>query len=235
MRTTTVCAMILAVYAVGCDSDPLSHLVDAKHISSLPSDKMTDANRFKANFGTAKKAMDVAKLKLKYYELELEAARRYTTAADFQVKATREKIALSNKGVKMTIPAGILDKVVKEAALAKKNLEYRQLLFELHEKRVEYLELNYHLQRANYFEKVVNVIHGQGNAKLIEKHKKSEYIKQAAEQKIKVAEALSEVEKGLSAIKALEAQIKPEWAPSMSCKPAAYTPATTTPSSGGPE
>ena len=142
MRITTVCAMILAVCALGCSSDPLSPLGDEKLIGSLPSDKLIAANRFKTDFEAAKKKLDVAKLKLKYFELELEAARRFAVAAEYQVKSTREKISLQNKGVKMEGTADSLDKAVNEAALAKKNLEYRQLLFELHEKRVKYQELN---------------------------------------------------------------------------------------------
>lgn len=225
MRVVTVCAMILALFAVGCSSDPLKYRVDAKLIDRLPGEKLASAKKIKEEFAVAKKNWDVSKLKLKLYEMEMEAAVRYAEAAVFAVKATREKLALQNKGLKMDVEAGTLDKMLAEAELAQKNLKYRKLLFGLHENVVKHKFLLYHQLRADYFEKVVDVMHSSGDKKDIEKHKKSTYVRQAAERKTMVAEALEEVEKGLREIKELEKEIKPAWAPSLSCRPTA-TPET---------
>ncbi len=220
MRVVTVCAMILALCAPACSSDPLKHRVSDKIVDRLPGEKLTDAKKIKDNFLIAKKNWDVSKLKLKLYEMEMEGAERFAEAARYAVKATREKIALQNKGLKMDVEAGTLDKKLAELALAKKNLKYRKLLYGLHEKAVKHRFLLYHQLRADYFEKVVDVMHSAGDKKDIEKHKKSTYVRQAAERKTMVAEALEEVEKGLREIKALETEIKPLWAPSLSCRAA---------------
>ncbi len=219
MRVLTVCAMILAIFAVSCSSDPLKYRVDDKLINRLPGEKLVDAKKIKAEFLVAKKNWDVSKLKLKLYEMEMEAAVRYAAAAVFAVKATREKIALQNKGLKMDVEAGTLARMITESALAKKNLKYRKLLFELHESAVEHKFLLYHQLRADYFEKIVNIMHSAGDKKDIDKHRKSTYVRQAAERKTMVAEALEEVEKGMRVIKELEKEVKPLWAPSLSCHP----------------
>jgi len=221
MRFVTVCAMILVFFAAGCSSDPLKWRVDAKLIARLPGDKLVSANKIKQEFGVAKRNWEVSKLKLKLYEMEMEAAVRYAEAAQYAVKATREKIALQNKGLKMNVEAGTLDRMLAEAALAKKNLKYRKLLFELHEKAVRHRFLRYHQLRADFFEKVVDVMHSAGDKKDIDKHRKSTYVRQAAERKTMVAEALEEVEKGERIIKALAAEVMPAWAPSLSCRPTA--------------
>ena len=204
MRVATVSAMILTLCVVGCSSDPLKYRVDDKIIDRLPGDKLGDAKKTKDDFLIAKKNWEVSKLKLKLYEMEMEAAERFAEAARYSVKATREKIALQNKGLKMDIEAGTLDQKIGELALAKKNLKYRKLLYELHEKAVKHRFLKYHQLRALYYEQVVDVMHSAGEKKDIEKHKKSTYVRQAAERKTMVAEALEEVEKGQRTIEALE-------------------------------
>ncbi len=224
MRSVTISAMILAIFAVGCSSDPLKYRVADKLVDRLPGDKLLAAKKIKEESLVAKRNWDVSKLKLKLYEMEMEAAERYAEAAVFAVKATREKIALQNKGLKMDVAAGTLEKKMAEAVLAKKNLKYRKLLYELHEHSVKHKFLLYHQLRADYFEKVVDVMHSAGDKKDIDKHRKSTYVRQAAERKTMVAEALEEVERGLRVIQALEKEVKPAWAPSLSCRPAS-TPA----------
>ena len=236
MKKTAFCAIILAVYASGCSSDPLKHKISDKTIEALPGDKMADAKKILVDVETAKKALDVAKLKLKLTKMEFEMAQRYAEAASFAVKATRERLSLQNKGVPLTIPPGALDNAVKDEALSKKNLKYRRLMYELFEKRVALMFEKYHHLRASYYEKVVDVMHASGH-KEAAKNAKSDFVRQAAERKILVATTMEQVEKGQATIKSLEAEVKPEWAPSLSCKsakPAETTPPPTDGSGGTP-
>lgn len=208
----------LTIALGACGSDPLSHKVDDSVINALPAAKLGLANKLKAEAETAKKNWEAQKLLFKLSEMELEMAEKYREAAKTAVKAVREKLTLQNKGVKINLPPGALDKAMQEDKLAEKNLEYRKLAVEYHEKKAKQLEMQYHERRAAFFEEIVKVVHDANHAKAKDLPK-SKFMSQAAEMKQKAAETMGEVEKDMAKIKALRDEIEKKWAPSLSCVP----------------
>lgn len=233
MRRVIVGLALLNLLFAGCSSDPLKYRVSEDVVGALPANQLKEAKEIQTHVEAAKQAWEIAKQKQKLVELEFEAAKRFARAAELRVKAIREKLALQNKGVPMKLPAGILDQATGQQELAKKNLKYRRLLAELHEKRVAYLFMKYQSARAHYFETVAGVAFKAGH-EATKKMRRSDYVRQAAERKTMVAESLEEVEKGEAAIKTLKAEVEPEWAPNLSCKPTpAPQPAASQPQPAG--
>lgn len=222
MRTALIFSMILALFGTACTSDPLKYRVEEKDIGALPVDKLQEARLIKAKVDAAKQKWEVAKLKQKLVEAEFEAAKRFAEAAEFHLQAVKEKVDLQNKGVPMNQSAGALEEATSDLELAKKNLKYRRLMAELFEKRVRHFFMDYHSLRAQYFETVAMVMVAAGAEKAKEL-KKSDYVRQSAERKTMVAEALEEVEKSEAAIKTLGTELKDTWAPRLSCKPGGAT------------
>jgi hypothetical protein len=216
----------------GCSSDPLEHRVSDDIIGQLPADKLQSARKLKAEVDAAKQKWEIAKKKQKLVELEFEAAQNFADAAKHRLKAIGEKLALQNKGVPIDLPPGALEDARQDRELAKQNLEYRRLLAELHEKRVQQLYMEYHSLRANYFEAVVKVLHEAGHEAMKDK-KKSNYVRQSAERKTMLAEALEEVERSQAAIESLKKKVEPKWAPDLSCKPTAQQPVPRPAEGGG--
>jgi formylglycine-generating enzyme required for sulfatase activity len=224
-------ATVMAVAGLaGCSSDPLEYRVSDDVIGQLPADKLQSARKIKAEVDAAKQKWEIAKKKQKLVQLEFEAAQKYARAAKLRLKAVGEKLALQNKGVPMDLPPGALEEARTDRELAKKNLEYRRLLAELHEMRVKQFYMKYHSLRADYFEKVVEAIHAAGHEAMKE-NKKSDFVRQAAERKTLVAETLEEVERSEAAITSLKKTVEPEWAPRLSCKPTSQQPVA--PAAGG--
>jgi hypothetical protein len=184
----------------------------------MPVDKLQEARLIKEKVDAAKQKWEVAKLKQKLVTAEYEASKRFAEAADFQLQAVKEKVELQNKGVPMGLSAGALEEATQDLELAKKNLKYRRFIAELFEKRVKHFFMDYHSLRAHYFETVAMVMVAT-NHEQAKDIKKSDFVRQSAERKTMVAEALETVEKSEAAIKELGEGLKDAWAPRLSCKP----------------
>ncbi len=205
----------------GCGGPPkvVKYTVKPAHIKALPSDALASAAQEKKAWLEAEERYRLEKAKLRLRKLDYKLAKLWYRAARLRVKRLKAALKLRAKKIPVDIPPGALDAALADLELAKRNLEYRKLLYKFYKKRLKLFRWEAYVHKARYMEEVAMAIHKKG-LKFAAKYPKSRFQRQSAKLKLKLADIQERIERKEAELKGLRAAIESKWGPSLRKPPA---------------